>query len=148
MSDLYIDLSEIAGRKLRGRLTHLVEAAATLLRDEIVTTMDPGPPRTGRQYRIPGTIDAAYTASAPAEPPAVREGRYRESWKVAPAVVQGDRVLSAAYTDLKADEAGKHVLGDLLEHGTILMAPRPHVRPAVESAKPKIRALIREATGG
>lgn len=141
---LYIDLSEEAGRKLSIGLVHLVDAVAIMVRDEVVTTMDPGPPRTGIEYRIPGTVHARYTASAPGEPPAVREGLYRESWKVAPTVIQGERVIGAAYTDRKVGPGGEHVLGDNLEHGTIRMAPRPHVRPALESVRPKVRALLRE----
>lgn len=40
--------------------------------------------RTGRQYKIPNT-KRTYTASAPGEPPAVRTGALRASWRVSPA---------------------------------------------------------------
>ena len=127
------------------RSGHIVEAAATVLRDEIVQTMEQADP-TGRTYRVPGTA-TEYRASAPGEPPAVREGRYRDSWKTSTAVRQGTRVAASAYTDLRVGSSGQYVLGELLEFGTVKMAPRPHVRPAIETAKPKINALVREASG-
>src|SRR5690606_28283948 len=103
----YIDLSDRAIDALaKGPIKALVEAVSIDLRDEIVRTMDPGPPRTGREYPVPGTgiIDPAtgrrkrgtgrtYRASAPGQPPAVRLGSYRDSWQTIPAVVDGDQVV-------------------------------------------------------
>lgn len=147
----YIDLSESAKGKAAENLAYFVEAAAADLRDEIVQQMDPGPPRTGREYRVPGTgiIDEVtgkikrgtgtmYTASAPGEPPAIRTGEYANAWQTSPAVIEGDKVMAAATNDRKT-ENGQYLVGDLLEHGTndILtygtrMEPRPHIRPAME----------------
>lgn len=137
----------------------VVEAAAIMIRDEVVTQMEPGPPRTGRQYPIPGT-DASYTASAPGEPPAVREGRYVASIKYTPAIRRGDFIVARAYTDLKVggtggqaelaealgfSDGGEYVLGDLLERGTYKMAPRPHWLPGLVLVTPAIEQMLRNA---
>jgi hypothetical protein len=127
----------------------LVEAGAEIARNEVIRQMEPGPPRTGETYPIRGT-GATYQASAPGEPPAVREGRYVRSWETTPAVREGDVMRASALTELKTSEAGEdteggeHVLGDLLEHGTERMLPRPHVRPALEPARQQIAALVEE----
>ena len=127
------------------RMHHVVEAAAVLLRDAVVETMDPGPPRTGEEYPIPGTSNATYTASAPGEPPAIREGIYRDSWQFSPAVPQGDVIRARAFTALTTED-GKHLLGEILEFGTHKMAPRPHVRPAMETARPAVAELVQRAS--
>jgi hypothetical protein len=121
---------------------HVVEAGAVIVREHVVDQMEPGPTRTGITYPIPGT-GASYTASAPGQPPAVREGRYVASWKSTPAVRNGDFVRARAYTDLMVDG---WVLGDLLEHGTIRMLPRPHVRPGMEAARADVEALLVSAS--
>lgn len=119
--------SALAHAKLRA------EAFVTEVRDEIVLQMDPGPgPRTGLEYPKPDA-KGTYTASAPGEPPAVRTGQYANSWQVLPPVVQGDRIYAAAQSDATT-ESGES-LGALLEYGTNKMAPRPHIRPAVEIVK-------------
>ncbi|HYG70187.1 MAG TPA: hypothetical protein VD838_21100, partial [Anaeromyxobacteraceae bacterium] len=106
---------------------------------EIVTTINDSDP-TGRTYRIPGT-GATYRASAPGEPPAIREGLYVSSWHGTPAVELGNAVMAAAFTNRRV---GAHSLGELLEYGTKRgLAPRPHVRPAMTKAKPKVKRILR-----
>lgn len=129
----YIDFSAQASRELARRLSHLVTAVATDLRDEIVLGMDPGPgPRTGHEYPMPDG-SGTYTASAPGEPPAVRTGEYAGAWLVSPAVIQPDCVVAAATNDRRTED-GEHSIGAILEYGTDdgKIAPRPHIRPAME----------------
>ena len=123
----------------------LVEAGARIVHEEVVAVMEEAPPRTGREYRVPGT-KTVYTASAPGEPPAIREGAYRDSWRTTPAIEEGDTVVAVAYTDLRTDD-GAHVIGEMLEFGTETMAPRPHVRPAIDAAAARIRELIKRGAG-
>ena len=131
-------------RVVESRLMHLAEAVAVMARDEVVTTMDPGPARTGNTYLVPST-KVPYTASAPGEPPAVREGIYRDSWQFSPAVREGSSIRARAFTALRTED-GKYLLGELLEYGTRRpMRPRPHVRPAFESVQPAVAELVRRA---
>jgi hypothetical protein len=146
-----LDLAAL-GRVRREMIAPVVEASVKVVKDEIVQAMEDAPPRTGREYLVPGT-KTPYTASAPGEQPAIREGAYRDSWKETPAVEAGDTVTARAYTDLRTED-GSHLIGEGLELGTsdivnygVRMEPRPHVRPAMENAVPRIRELIEKASG-
>lgn len=86
-----------------------------------------------------------YTASAPGEPPAVRTGAFRMSWKRR-TYVDGrngnDRTIhGVAESDLRV---GKYLLGELLENGTSKMAPRPYKQKVIDMAKPKVLKIYRE----
>ena len=147
-----------------------VEAGARLTRNAIVRGMEEADPRSGREYRVGGVIDEAtgkikpgtgtlYTASAPGEPPAVRTGTYLGRWQTTPAVVTGTRVSAAAVNDAKTED-GEHYIGELLEYGThrataasgggtimpyeASMAPRPHIRTAVEEVAEQLGARVVE----
>lgn len=136
----------VLNRAAAARAAPLVEAIAVVARDEVVETMEGASPRSGRQYPMPGT-SSTYTASAPGEPPAVREGRYLASIKSTRAARTGSRVRARAYTDLRVGTNDEYILGDLLEHGTTKMKPRPHWRPALHAAAERARQLVREAGG-
>lgn len=116
--------------------------------------------RSGRRYAIPGTGRVSYnkrnhtakinykhyTASAPGEPPAVRTGAFRMSWKRR-TYVDGrngnDRVIhGVAESDLKIKNG--MLLGDLLENGTSKMAPRPYKKRVIDMATPKIQRIMKE----
>lgn len=116
-------------------------------------------PRSGRRYIVPGTgrvkynkrkhtatiTYKRYTASAPGEPPAVRTGAFRMSWKRR-TYVDGrsgnDRVIhGVAESDLKV---GKYLLGELLENGTSKMAPRPYKQKVIDMAYPKVLKIYKE----
>lgn len=105
--------------------------------------------RSGRRYKIPGTYkrqrDAAsnkmrngryYTASAPGEPPAVRNGAFRMSWQPTAHVVFGS-YISRIESDARTED-GRYTLGEILEDGTSRMAPRPYQDRILEKAEPKI----------
>ena len=115
--------------------------------------------RHGRRYNIPGTgrvkydkknhtatiTYKKYTASAPGEPPAVRTGLFRISWKRR-TYVDGrsgnDRTIhGVTESDLKA---GKYLLGELLENGTSRMAPRPYKQRVIDMAYPKVLKIYKE----
>lgn len=91
--------------------------------------------RGGRRYRVPGT-KRYYTASAPGEPPAVRTGVFRMSWQPS-AHSTGDVFVSKVESTVRTNN-GRYILGELLEHGTSRMAPRPHHDKIREKAMPDI----------
>lgn len=86
-----------------------------------------------------------YTASAPGEPPAVRTGAFRMSWKRRTYVDSqngNDRTIhGVAESDLKV---GNYLLGELLEKGTTNMAPRPYKQKVIDMAYPKVLKIYKE----
>lgn len=149
-----LDMSKKAKAAGRAYGRHLLAAVVTDLRDEIVAQMDPGPPRTGRIYPMPNG-GGTYQASAPGEPPAIREGNYAAAWQTSPVVERGHIMIAAAVNDRKTED-GKHFIGDLLENGTQRitpsedgdttiehMAPRPHIAPAVDIVAERYGAKLR-----
>jgi hypothetical protein len=127
------------------RAMHVVEAITIAARDAVVEEMVAAEPRTGRIYKIPGT-DSYYTASAPGEPPAEREGLYLASIRYSPPVQDGDVIRGRAFTSRKVGTGEEYVLGRLLEFGTGRMAPRPHWRPAYERTRQQAAEIIRNAS--
>lgn len=142
-------------------LRRAVEVAAEIIRDEIVAVINESSP-SGRRYAIPGTqpprkrdgewiSGKSYRASAPGEPPAEREGLYRASWKATPATVDGNTVRAGVYNTRRVGD--DIPLWVILEYGTtpivggltatMEIEPRPHIRPAVERARPKIQAMLK-----
>ena len=80
-----------------------------------------------------------YRASAPGEPPAVRSGDLRRSWRQRTASESTGKSLTvkpAITTDVK--------YAPWLDEGTDRMAPRPFEDPIIEDAKPKIKAIYSE----
>jgi hypothetical protein len=71
-----------------------------------------------------GAQGSKHYPSLPGEPPSPITSVYRSSWSYR-------RVSQALYRVSTADERGPW-----LEYGTRTMAPRPHVRPAVEQHRP------------
>ena len=123
----------------------LAEAGARILVDAIKDEMEEAPARTGREYKIPGT-QTTYTASAPGEPPAIREGIYSNGWTSTKAFRTQRGVAAAAVNNI-ATEAGDPI-GLLLEDGTVRMAPRPHIREGMLRAEPQVDALANQARRG
>lgn len=85
--------------------------------------------RSGKTYKKPG--GGTYTASAPGEPPAVRTGRLRNSWRP---VTNGKN---------PAIELNVPVYPEYMEHGTPggMIAPRPFVQKIVDMAEPQVTAI-------
>lgn len=148
----------------RSLLKPAAEASARILRNAIQATLEEAPARTGREYYVPGTR-TKYTASAPGEVPAVREGKYRSSWKATKAYQTPTGIGAAAVSDLVTKDGDP--IGLLLEDGTMdsgapgltilddgtpdpnamrlhRMAPRPHLREAINKAIPEIDAKLDE----
>lgn len=132
------DLSDFADEAAEA----IVEGAALILRDEVVLGMERAPARTGELYFVPGTR-TLYRASAPGEPPAVRTGRYRNSWQTTPAIRTKTGLRAFAFSDLTVSN-GRYVLGDLLDGGTRRMRARPHIERAVTRGAERIeKELLR-----
>lgn len=93
--------------------------------------------RSGRIYRKPFTKKATYQASAPGEPPAVRSGALRLSWKPRAQSEREGRSVTvhpAIWTDVK--------YAPILQEGGPEMEPRPFEEPVIEKAKPEIKAIF------
>ena len=90
--------------------------------------------RSGRVYRKPG--GGKYTASAPGEPPAVRTGTLRRSWRP---------VQSGSNNQNPAIETTVPYTG-YLENGTPggQMAPRPFVQRIVDKALPEVKKIYEQ----
>ena len=120
--------------------------------------------RHGRRYIVPGTGRVTYykrthtakitykryTASAPGEPPAVRTGIFRMSWKPQVYVDHTKEpdhlsVISRVESYTRT-ENGKYLLGEILEEGSPggKIAPRPHHEKIQEKALPKIMKIYNE----
>lgn len=91
--------------------------------------------RKGRTYRKPHTKRAVYRASAPGEPPALRSGTLRGSWR-STAETHGSEYKAVITSGVK--------YAPYLEAGTEKMAARPFVEKIIETAKPRIEAIFKE----
>lgn len=92
--------------------------------------------RSGRVYRKPFS-KGTYRSSAPGEPPAVRTGTLRRSWRPTAASEKkgkGVVVMPGIKTDVPYAPG--------LQKGTSRMAPRPYEDAVVEQAKPKIKQIF------
>ena len=94
--------------------------------------------RSGKVYRKPHTT-ATYTASAPGEPPALRTGDLRRSWRPLPyaEMVAGEkRYTPGIHTDVK--------YAPMLQDGTKKIAPRPFVDPIKQAAWPEVKQIFEQ----
>ena len=141
MADLFELNIDFSGQWARKHAPHIVDASARILRDAIVDEMELAAPRSGRTYLKPGT-STPYVASAPGEPPAIREGVYANSWSSTPAVVLPSMVIAFVVNPIMA---GPVALGIVLEEGTTdgRIQPRPHIRPGLDRARAEVDALLR-----
>jgi Bacteriophage HK97-gp10, putative tail-component len=90
--------------------------------------------RHGKLYRVAGTR-RFYTASSPAEPPAVRLGHLRNSYQYK---VKGSGFGARAYVGSPLDYA------HFLEYGTAKMRPRRHLSVAFKRSKPKVMTYFKD----
>ena len=94
--------------------------------------------RSGRVYKRPFS-KSKYTASAPGEPPAMRTGNLRMSWRPQSASERIGKTVTikpAITTEVK--------YAPYLEEGTDRMAPRPFEDPIIEKAMPRISQIFKE----
>ena len=104
--------------------------------------------RSGRIYKVKKTGGNAqksgvvYTASAPGEPPAIRFGTLRTSFKRRSySEKKGNELIIHAITESDLQVNG-HLLGDLLENGTKRIAPRPYKQKTIDAALPKVTEIF------
>lgn len=93
---------------------------------------------SGRVYKRPFS-KSKYTASAPGEPPAMRTGNLRMSWRPQSASERIGKTVTikpAITTEVK--------YAPYLEEGTDRMAPRPFEEPIIEKAMPRISQIFKE----
>lgn len=139
LEEIVKELNEDVKHQLEGRTyrasNELRNSALLVLRGQ----------RGGRRYRVPGT-KRYYTASAPGEPPAVRTGNFRISWKTDP---RCSGAFNAYWARIKNDvrtDNGRYTLGEILEEGTPggKIAPRPHHDRILQHAEPKVVKIYEE----
>lgn len=95
--------------------------------------------RSGRVYRKSPGSSATYTASAPGEPPALRSGNLRNSWKPLPVgemTGSGKVYTPGIHTDVK--------YAPMLQDGTSKMAARPFEEPIKQDAWPEVKAIYEQ----
>lgn len=136
-----IDIKDITGKvvgKVSQETASRAYRAANELRNAALNVLRGQ--RHGRTYRKPFAKSATYTASAPGEPPAVRSGDLRRSWRAAAASQKETAttftVKPAITTDIK--------YAPWLQKGTLKVKPRPYEEPIVNMAKPKVKAIFSE----
>lgn len=95
--------------------------------------------RSGRVYRKPFSR-AAYTASAPGEPPARRTGNLRMHWN---GQVKSENASSGGVAIMAELESQEYYAG-YLDRGTSKMAARPFVEKIKEEATPEIQKIYSE----
>jgi len=120
--------------------------AANVLTNEVKKVLSGQ--RSGRIYKVKKTggkskkSGVVYTASAPGEPPAVRFGTLRTSFKRRTYAEQnGKELMIHAITESDLQVNG-YLLGDLLENGTKRIAPRPYKQKTIDAALPKITEIF------
>ena len=79
---------------------------------------------------------AAYQASAPGEPPAVRTGRLRQSFHM--------EINKTQYDTYKVIITSNVYYADAMEYGSEKVAPRPFIEPALQKSMLKILAIQTE----
>lgn len=92
--------------------------------------------RSGKVYRKPATKAATYTASAPGEPPALRSGNLRRSWRPLPyaEMVGSDKVYTPGInTDV--------TYAPMLQDGTEKIAARPFEGKIKQESWPEVKQI-------
>ncbi len=107
--------------------------AATILRSHLMESLSNQPERTGRKYKIPGT-NREYTASAPGEYPALREGYLRA--KVGDTPIKTEMVGDVVRAEL---DVGAPQYGLILEAGL-----RPWFSKAAEEKRDEMEKVLRK----
>lgn len=137
----YEDESDRVLLELATEHAPLVEAMAEIVVEEVQAEIDRSTP-AGREYPRRKGSKEKRRASAPGQAPA--GDIYRNSWKASEASRSGDVISASAYSKAKTKRTNE-LLAPMLEYGTPKMAPRPHIRPAVERARQRIERMVGDA---
>lgn len=98
---------------------------------------------TGRHYPSKRADGSMHQASAPGAPPAKDTGAYQDSWETDYVTTpNGETIIATIYSTLWGVFGRRLELGG--HGGGVYIAPRPHVRPALESAEPVLEALLED----
>lgn len=103
--------------------------------------------RSGKTYQVPNT-GKRYKASAPGEPPAVRTGSFRLSWRTHVHVEKNGSRFQAVSSIESNERAGGKLLGEMLENGHGNVAPRPYKQKVIDKALPKVKAIYKKPYKG
>ena len=135
---------EVSFKQVHQKVLHTVEEqaksrtvrAANAIKKASNKVLSNSGGRTGRVYRKPATKAATYTASAPGEPPALRTGNLRRSWRPLPyaEMVATDKVFTPGIrTDV--------TYAPMLQDGTKKMAARPFEDKIKQEAWPEVQQI-------
>ena len=135
---------EVSFKQVHQKVLHAVEEqaksrtvrAANAIKKASNKVLSNSGGRTGRVYRKPATKAATYTASAPGEPPALRTGNLRRSWRPLPyaEMVGTDKVFTPGIrTDV--------TYAPMLQDGTKKMAARPFEDKIKQEAWPEVQQI-------
>lgn len=113
--------------------------AANVIKKASNKILSNAPRRSGKVYRKPHT-SSTYRASAPGEPPALRTGNLRSSWRPLPigemAAGGGKVYTPGIHTDVP--------YAPMLEDGTPKMAARPYADRIKQEAWPEVKQIYEQ----
>lgn len=136
----YVHRGSDAKREIRRAFEGVALGMAEVGAEEIVAVMREDEPE-GEIYWDP-ELGAAYQASAPGEPPAIRTGEYADAFGSEGEVEDRKSTRAATTNDVVSDGPRNSPLWLLLEYGNPRQGPRPHVRPGAQRAARRIRRRV------
>lgn len=86
----------------------------------------------------------SYKPSVAGEPPAVRTGAFRASFKRRTNISKTTGSIEVCAMTESNLKVGRYVLGEILENGTMKMAPRPFVERTLKEAVPRVEKIFNE----
>ena len=127
-------LLETASKDVSEKTAQALVKTGFALHGDLLLSLSQAEAETGIKYTRGGVT---HTASAPGDPPAWDTGTYSGSWGVDESKARQGEV-SVFTNDQRAP---------WLEFGTLNMAPRPHLGPAVERIRPIFDKSLNDAMG-
>jgi len=125
-----------------------MEEAVNIVRNNVLEMLSHQ--GTGRLYKVPGTKNTFYTASAPGEPPAVVTGDLKKSI-MTNIIVEKDTIIGEVGSGLSFNSKGEGGVGvdygPMLEYGTMKMLPRPWLRPSFEQSQAEVEDILQQPVG-